>query len=235
MNSVISDIQKARFVSGTGSLDFALAPIQACIAPARAAVLSAAVLLGSGGHLDVLLANKMLDAPTGARLNFGLASGRSHADAIKRTHEVMSDLRLAFGLNVTELEQILRVKRQTIYLWMNPDSVAKLQRKNRERLTTLHSFALEWIKLCSTSARPWLMARGADGRRSLFDRMRTKSLNVAALSKELRAYAAQAAERALTIKHTSRAERLRARGFETPPRDDRRARYLGPSVGSDLA
>lgn len=55
--------------------------------------------------------------------------------------EMLASIRSDLSLNVSELAQVLRVQRPTVYAWM---SGGKLRRQHTERLLDVHELAREW-------------------------------------------------------------------------------------------
>jgi hypothetical protein len=58
--------------------------------------------------------------------------------------EMVKELRAAFGLNVTQLAQVLHVERITVYAWLRTDRMEKLSFTNRGRLWRLYQVAKQW-------------------------------------------------------------------------------------------
>ncbi|ARF89614.1 uncharacterized protein BCN122_II2871 [Burkholderia cenocepacia] len=56
----------------------------------------------------------------------------------------MEELRKAFGLNVTQLAQILHIERITVYAWLRTERMEKLNLSNRTRLWRLYQLAKQW-------------------------------------------------------------------------------------------
>jgi hypothetical protein len=78
-------------------------------------------------------------------LPFLLPSFQTPAEpALTTPAEMVEALREAFGLNVTQLAQILRIERITVYAWLRTDRMEKLNPSNRSRLWRLYQIARQW-------------------------------------------------------------------------------------------
>lgn len=55
--------------------------------------------------------------------------------------KMVEELREAFGLNVTQLAQILHIERITVYAWLRTELLEKLNQSNRNRLWSLYKLA----------------------------------------------------------------------------------------------
>lgn len=65
--------------------------------------------------------------------------------------KMMGVIREAWLPNVTQLSQILRVERPTIYLWNSLDDAARIRAHKMERLKEVYQLAEKWIALGNTS------------------------------------------------------------------------------------
>ena len=66
------------------------------------------------------------------------------APALTTPAEMVEELRTAFGLNVTQLAQVLHIERITVYAWLRTDRMEKLNPANRGRLWRLYQIAKQW-------------------------------------------------------------------------------------------
>jgi hypothetical protein len=87
-------------------------------------------------------------------LPFQLASShRVSEPALTTPAEMVEELRAAFGLNVTQLAQILHVERITVYAWLRTDRMEKLSSTNRTRLWRLYQIAKQWRRCAPLSGK----------------------------------------------------------------------------------
>lgn len=78
-------------------------------------------------------------------LPFTLGSDSYQPEPSLRTPaKMVEELREAFGLNVTQLAQILHIERITVYAWLRTELLEKLNQSNRNRLWSLHKLAQQW-------------------------------------------------------------------------------------------
>jgi DNA-binding transcriptional regulator YiaG len=78
-------------------------------------------------------------------LSLQLASAEPHTEPVLTTPaEMVEELRKAFGLNVTQLSQVLHIERITVYAWLRTDRMEKLNPSNRNRLWRLYQIAKQW-------------------------------------------------------------------------------------------
>jgi hypothetical protein len=69
---------------------------------------------------------------------------RQSEPALTTPAEMVEELRKAFGLNVTQLAQVLHIERITVYAWLRTDRMEKLNLSNRTRLWRLYQLAKQW-------------------------------------------------------------------------------------------
>lgn len=78
-------------------------------------------------------------------LSLQLASAEPHVEpALTSPAEMVEELRRAFGLNVTQLSQVLHIERITVYAWLRTERMEKLNPANRSRLWRLYQIAKQW-------------------------------------------------------------------------------------------
>jgi hypothetical protein len=53
-------------------------------------------------------------------------------------------IRSVWGLNITQLAQVLNVERPTIYLWSSLTDIHRVQRQKLDRLLTIYRLAQQW-------------------------------------------------------------------------------------------
>lgn len=72
------------------------------------------------------------------------SAGPQAEPALTTPGEMVEELRRAFGLNVTQLAQVLHIERITVYAWLRTDRMEKLNPANRVRLWRLYQIAKQW-------------------------------------------------------------------------------------------
>jgi len=63
--------------------------------------------------------------------------------------EKISEIRQAFGLNIKQLADVMRVTRVTIYDWLRQDNLSVLRDGARKRLAQMQMLAAVWVRLPS--------------------------------------------------------------------------------------
>ncbi|WP_156955104.1 hypothetical protein [Paraburkholderia caledonica] len=82
---------------------------------------------------------------TAVPLPFKLGSSQRQSEPKLTTPaEMVEELREAFGLNVTQLAQVLHIERITVYAWLRTERMEKLNLSNRNRLWRLYQLAKQW-------------------------------------------------------------------------------------------
>lgn len=74
---------------------------------------------------------------------------RRSVEEPESTSAMLGTIRAAFSLNVTELAEVLRVERPTVYSWLRED--VTLRPANRERLVSLWRLAERWTQAAGGS------------------------------------------------------------------------------------
>jgi hypothetical protein len=145
----------------TNSIPRLLAPH--FIEGARRALLAAPAFVLGTGTIDASVLGPV--DISGAREVY--ESQARHSDAAESEPDVVSQLlstiRTAFGGSIAELATMLRVRRPTIYAWM--DGTSSPQRKNRARLDGVATVAKYWIRKGRGSASEFFASRPADAAR----------------------------------------------------------------------
>jgi len=78
-------------------------------------------------------------------LPFKLGSSQRQCEpALTTPAEMVEELREVFGLNVTQLAQVLHIERITVYAWLRTERMEKLNQSNRNRLWRLYQVAKQW-------------------------------------------------------------------------------------------
>lgn len=78
-------------------------------------------------------------------LQFKLGFDTQHSEPTLTTPaKMVEELREAFGLNVTQLAQVLHIERITVYAWLRTELLEKLNQSNRGRLWSLYKIAKQW-------------------------------------------------------------------------------------------
>jgi hypothetical protein len=72
------------------------------------------------------------------------SSQRTSEAALTTPAKMVEELREVFGLNVTQLSQVLQIERITVYAWLRTDRMEKLNPSNRNRLWRLYQLAQQW-------------------------------------------------------------------------------------------
>lgn len=76
--------------------------------------------------------------------------------------EQIAGIKGAFGISVTDLGDILKITRQTVYDWMREER--QIQSENNERLNTVHFIAKQWNAMSSLPAKKVLRQNLEDGK-----------------------------------------------------------------------
>ena len=88
---------------------------------------------------------------------------------------MLQAIRAAFGLNVSQMADVLHVKRMTIYTWLKENAMDTLHQGNRDRLLALYDIATRWSGNMPLSG-PYLHERLPMGA-SLFDLLTASQLD----------------------------------------------------------
>ncbi len=95
--------------------------------------------------------------------------------------DMLTAARTAFGLSVSQVANVMRVERVTIYAWMQSNSMDSVRGNNRGRLKTLHSIATEWASKPPLYGK-FLQEQLPDGS-CVFDLLTAQELDPSALEK----------------------------------------------------
>ncbi len=215
--------QSANWNIGTGGYAHPDQPPVSCVTVEKGSMSLAfgvaLAALGTGGMLDCSLAKSTFAQPTGTSRIFQWApKEQDEANEPDSLRHLLSDIRAAFGFNVSQLAAVLKVQRQTIYLWLDSDEQPRIQLRNRERLTTIHTLARSWNGLSLRPAEKWL-DHAAPGHESLLALMSKDYVDTGAVHALMRTVASLANEDLSARRSKSIAEKLREKGFVAPPVD----------------
>lgn len=78
-----------------------------------------------------------------------LPSQQTSEPTLTSPSSMVEELREAFGLNVTQLAQVLNIERITVYAWLKTDRMEKLNPANQSRLWRLYQIAKQWKSYAS--------------------------------------------------------------------------------------
>lgn len=138
------------------------------------------VVVGTGGQLEWPISfASMLESsvPTGALRVFQSSKNIEGKHDVRTLSDDVATIKAAFGLSVSQLAEVLKVKRPTIYSWIDsgqaPDS---LRKANRERLSELCGFAKAWNEEVHVPPGKYLTAN-LGGTSNLFQLLRAMPLD----------------------------------------------------------
>ena len=220
-------VEKLR--TGTGGDEFLGLPKKVPFRLTERSSISSALLgfaittIGTGGMLDLSFGQSSFAQPTGAsRVLHWARNEEQRPQEAKSPWSLIVEIRAAFGLSVSQLAEVLKVKRQTVYLWLDSSEQPRIQLRNRQRLIDIHALATAWNQLCSRPAGRWLH-HTIPGLGSLLDLMSTDRLEPDSIQSAMRATAAAVNAELNSRVGTSIAQRLRQKGFSKPPTDPTRS------------
>jgi hypothetical protein len=162
--------------------------------------------------------------PTGSAIRVhittpaGSASRAEPASARVRTaSDQVTDIKAAFGLSVSQLADVVRVKRPTIYAWFSSDKGPNtLRGAHRDRLSILCRLAEEWNARSTTPPGRFLSAMVVGGA-SLLQLLSAETLDDVAIYKAFDALAERVRGGSEAGK-SSFGDDMRKKGFaEVPP------------------
>lgn len=175
------------------------------------------IVVGTGGQLEWPIAfESMLEsaAPTGASAVFQSTNAAPRRADVRTVSDEVAAIKAAFGLSMSQLAEALRVKRPTIYSWIDSARAPETLRKgNRERLAKLSSLAKAWNRSSDTPPGHYLSAV-VDGNFSLIQLLSADPLNPQVVLHAIEAI--QIVMRRATLPQTF-GERLRSIGFADRP------------------
>jgi hypothetical protein len=142
----------------------------------------------------------------------------SDAIRVRTTADQLASVKAAFGLSISQLAQVLKVGRPTVYSWFDSETGPEtLRGANRDRLNQLCKLADEWNAISQVSPGRKLTATVSETS-SLLDLLSAQPLEPVRIRAAFAAISAAnsaAGESAENISNLG--EKLRKRGFATPP------------------
>lgn len=148
------------------------------------------------------------------------------APAVQSLAERVSAIKAAFGMTISQLAKVLDVKRQTIYDWVDEENPRQIQEQNRERLAAIQRLAVQWNQLCQWPAGKGMTTYAVEGD-TLLDLLSADVLDEARLQRVMRGLSEQVKAEWQLREERSWANRLRAQGFQPPPKQDVRSILAG--------
>ncbi len=100
---------------------------------------------------------------------------------------MISSIRSALSVSITDLAEILKVKRETIYSWINEET--QPSELNKIQLEELHRLAVFWNKHCHLAIGVDLLRQADQGRCSLLDLLKADKLDQSEIQRRLRSLA----------------------------------------------
>ena len=182
---------------------------------------------GTGGSLDVNASwQSLAQDSTASATEMTDSSALDAAPAAQALVERISEIKSAFGLTISQLAQVLRVQRQTIYDWIDEDHPPQVQGQNRERLAAIQRLAIQWNALCPWPAGKGVTRYAVDGQ-TLLDLLSAEALDQARLTIVMRGLSEQVKAEWQHREERSLANRLRDRGFQPVPEQSLRSVLAG--------
>ena len=182
-----------------------------------------ALALGSGSSIspDVL---QFVKTTGGESLEFyqGLSTKRSRMPVASAKDQV-SMIKIQLGLSVSDLANVLQVRRPTVYQWL---SGSEPRRNNLARLNSLYKVALEWRELSNEKPGTYIKASMLDGR-SLMDLLCEDEININQISALLYRINERLSSEAPAKSRRSIAKRLSQKGYDQPSKDEQNENLRG--------
>jgi len=183
--------------------------------------------------------------PEGVRrmLMFWIGTGQTTVELLRRVGpesvvlrpdpgEMLVALRAFLSTTVTDLAEVLQVERPTVYAWLA--RTAKPRRQNLERLSALYEVSTYWRDLAGDRPAGALVRRPFSDGVSLFDLLRSESIQTADVHARLRQLVGEAPQgRAL---RTSVRDLMKSAGFPAPAGgagQDRLDLFTGRRIGPE--
>ncbi len=182
---------------------------------------------GTGGSLDLNPSRQSLTQDSTASATEMTDSPALDAvPAAQALAERISEIKAAFGLTISQLAQVLRVQRQTIYDWIDEDHPPQVQGQNRERLAAIQRLAIQWNALCQWPAGKGVTRYAVDGQ-TLLDLLSAETLDEVRIITVMRGLSEQVKAEWQHREKCSLANRLRDRGFQPVPEQSLRSVLAG--------
>jgi DNA-binding transcriptional regulator YiaG len=170
--------------TGTGNLRLLPDESGAWSAPRQgswlAELLCIAPLIGTGGNLTV---DPMTLQASNAKYTLRNIATGTEVLQEPRTSDTLSEIRAVFGTSISQTAQVLGVKRQTVYAWLENKSAP--QPGNRVRLEQLTLLARAWRELSSKPLGSALHSR-SNFEHSLFQLLTEESLRLDEIKRRFR-------------------------------------------------
>jgi hypothetical protein len=148
------------------------------------------VVIGTGGQLEWPISfDSMLESsvPTGALAVLQRTNTSDREHGVRTVSDDVATIKAAFGLSVSQLAEVLKVKRPTIYSWIDSDQAPdSLRKANRDRLSELCGFAKAWNEVIHVPPGKYLTANLGDNS-NLFQLLRAMPLDHQAIRQAISA------------------------------------------------
>jgi len=177
-----------------------------------ATLLSAGMLVGTGGTVNANIIPHLYDSPT--CLTWSIHQMHRRLSQLVDTSERVAALRRYFSLNITDLAKVLRVERPTIYAWLQGNAAP--HPGNLKRLEQIYQLSRDWRTLSAAPAGKYIYAPFEDGR-SLLGYLSTEELNETAIRQAFSLLQARLAQAKVTSTRRSVAEVAKLHGFPPVP------------------
>ena len=168
--------------------------------------------IGSGGNIVNRPKNLLFEVPTGSFISVPVNETKAPED-IKSVADMLTDIKVMFGLNISQLSNVLLVERQTIYNWKEDPRTP--QPNKLERLKKIYTYAVRWNQLCSRPLGQWLKIPVNEGM-TLLDLLSSVSLDERVIHQVISTVSTRINEESNAKKERSVAERLKRNGLEPP-------------------
>ncbi len=147
-------------------------------------------------------------------LPFQLSSSqRPPEPSLTTPGEMVEALREAFGLNVTQLAQVLHIERITVYAWLRTDRMEKLNPSNRNRLWRLYQLAKQWAS-CAPLAGKFLVEPVPGRNTTLLEMLHSPQLDPGEFAKAYELLARATSPTARTQRHRAEQRLALKKGIE---------------------
>lgn len=176
-------------------------------------------LAGTGGlNYDISGTRADLNRPTGSRVEVmsPKITKRRYALEDLSPSKMVSQIKAAFGMNMIQLSQALKVERQTIYQWIDEEQPTAIHSKNKDRLNLLNNLSKEWNKICLRPVGKLLETLEINGS-TLLKLLSTETLDSKTIGLALKEIATEINSSVAQKKNSSTSTRLISKGFQPPP------------------
>jgi DNA-binding XRE family transcriptional regulator len=135
--------------------------------------------------------------------------------------EQINDLRKYMGFNISELAKIIKVKRPTIYEWLEGKSPNP---RNQTRLDLIYSFCKRWKEMGAGRLGRYMYRNVTQDNKCLMDLLEEKIINEGQINKVLDVIAASLFESKKG--RAAREKILKSEGFESISKGEQRSRLM---------